>query len=66
MEVKYVVAWAVVGTMAAAGAWDVYALYALTAADTVSAAVRQWAEELPVVPLLVGIILGHLFFPLPR
>lgn len=52
--------------LAVIGAYDCYALWWLPAGNTVSYYLRDWSEQLLVLPLLVGILLGHLFFPLPR
>lgn len=33
-------------------------------AATVSAVIQDWARQWPVLPLLIGLLLGHLFWPL--
>lgn len=42
--------------------WDTYAAYFLDGRHTVSQYIQGWAERWPIFPLLVGIILGHLFW----
>jgi len=48
------------------GLWDVYALWYLPPGSTVSYYLRNWSRELPALPMFVGLVLGHLFFPLPN
>jgi len=48
------------------GVWDVYAIWYLPAGSTVSWHLRQWSQAVPLIPFLLGIIVGHLFFPMPR
>ena len=51
------------GTIAAAGAWDVYAAFALDYHSTVSHIFQTWSIQFPILPLAVGTLLGHLFWP---
>lgn len=55
-----------VGSLAGIGAYDSYCLFADTPGITVSAVLREWSEAFPILPLLLGVVVGHLFFPLPR
>lgn len=43
-------------------AWDVYCSFWLSGSNTVSAVIREWSQRWPVLPLLVGLVLGHLFW----
>lgn len=45
------------------GLWDVAALYSGHADDSVSAVIGRWSQQFPVLPLAVGLIAGHLFWP---
>jgi hypothetical protein len=45
------------------GAWDICALYSGRADATVSSVIGRWSHEMPVLPLFVGLLLGHLFWP---
>jgi len=46
------------------GLWDVCALFFLSEEDTVSHWLQAWFRQLPVLALVVGIVLGHLAWPL--
>lgn len=43
--------------------WDVYAAFGAGNTQTVSAILYQWGREWPVLTLLVGLVIGHLFWP---
>jgi len=45
------------------GAWDIVAVARGTPADTVSRTMLDWSAIYPVLPLVIGIILGHTFWP---
>ena len=45
------------------GVYDVLALFAKGQAFTVSYVVKSWSAHFPVIPLLIGLILGHLLWP---
>ena len=45
------------------GLYDVFAALFLPPDSTVSAIVLDLAKRYPILPLLVGIVLGHLFWP---
>jgi hypothetical protein len=47
----------------AVGLWDVYATAKNQPSDTVSATLYDWATRWPILPFLLGVIVGHLFFP---
>lgn len=49
------------------GGYDVYAAFALPPGNTVSAILYGWGQSFPVFPVVLGILLGHLFWPVgPR
>jgi hypothetical protein len=43
-------------------AWDLYASFGGYPQYTVSAILTGWAEGRPILPLVLGIVLGHLFW----
>lgn len=43
--------------------WDIFAAAEPTAGDTISELVLATARRHPVLPFVVGIICGHLFWP---
>jgi hypothetical protein len=53
---------ALLASAAAVGVWDTYATYGPGQEYTVSALVTAWARQWPVLPLLLGVLLGHLFW----
>lgn len=44
------------------GAYDVWAYYTHGHTWTASYVIRSWAAEYPILPLLIGTLLGHLFW----
>lgn len=46
-----------------AGVWDIWVTASGTPEETVSAVLHQWSLAYPVLPLALGIILGHIFWP---
>jgi hypothetical protein len=44
------------------GVYDAYAIWYLSEAETVSYWIRRWSHDAPALPLLVGFVMGHLFF----
>lgn len=62
----FMLACSIIIVLGLAGLYDVYAVYFLRPQDTVSWYLRAWSTELPVLPMLIGLVLGHLLFPLPR
>lgn len=49
--------------LACAGAWDIYAAYRGQGVEPVSVVIQDWSRRWPILPLLVGVLLGHLFWP---
>lgn len=45
------------------GAWDIYCYYYRTPEETVTAVIQEWGRGFLLLVLLIGIVLGHLFFP---
>lgn len=48
------------------GIWDIYASYWIGSGNTVSYLIQSWSLQFPALPLLVGFLLGHLFWPIRR
>lgn len=46
-----------------AGVWDVIAGLLWGEQATITYVVGQWSKEVPILPILVGIVMGHLFWP---
>ena len=46
-----------------AGVWDIVAVARGTPLDTVSRTLQTWSLDYPILPLIVGILLGHIFWP---
>lgn len=46
------------------GAYDVFAAFFLTPDETVSFWLQQWFKRLPVMAVAVGIVIGHLAWPI--
>jgi len=44
-------------------AWDLLALASGRSEFTVSRLVQDWAVNNPVLPLMVGVAIGHIFWP---
>jgi len=47
----------------AIGAWDIWAIARGNYRDTVSNLIGEWGATFPIMPLIVGIVIGHLFWP---
>jgi len=47
------------------GLYDIYCIYRLDREDTVSFQLRSWNQRFPLLGVMIGILIGHLFFPLP-
>lgn len=52
--------------MALIGAYDVWAAFTLAPGHTVSELVQSWAVRFPILPFALGLLCGHLFWPLGR
>src|SRR5689334_3437157 len=47
----------------AVGVFDFVALQSGGKLITISQVIQAWSAQYPLIPLLTGIVLGHLFFP---
>lgn len=45
------------------GVWDIWAVYHDRGQDTVSNILGLWAAQLPILPFMLGLLAGHLFWP---
>lgn len=54
--------WILVAVLLTVGIYDVYAGLYYGPEYTVSQVVRDWSGKWPVLPMLVGVLLGHLFW----
>lgn len=61
-RISVVLAVAIHVVVFAATMWDFYLSYVYGPRATVSAVITSWSREWPIVPLLVGILIGHLFW----
>lgn len=43
--------------------WDIYCAYQLTWEHTVSATIQRWGMVWPILPFVLGILAGHIFWP---
>ena len=48
----------------AGGAYDVYAL--VFGRQTVSRMVNDWVSQYPIVAVVIGVLVGHFFWPLRK
>jgi len=42
--------------------WDIWVMMNNRPSDTVSAILTDWSKRFPMVPLCVGLIIGHIFW----
>jgi len=57
--------WLAVGFLTvcvAIGLYDIWAIYTPGDCPTVSHYIQRWSKESPLLPLVGGMVLGHLFF----
>jgi len=52
------------GNVLVVGVYDVYAIFHLSQEETVSYWMQSWFRQLPVLAVAVGIVIGHLAWPL--
>ena len=43
--------------------WDVYVAVNGVPGDTISELTLGWAQNHPIIPMAVGVVCGHLFWP---
>lgn len=60
---RFVVASFLLVALGIAGAWDIWAAYKGYNVEPISTVIQDWSKRWPVLPMLVGILLGHLFWP---
>ena len=60
---RYLLAIALLLIVLAVGIWDVYVTAKGQQGETVSVVIHQWSLTYPVLPLLLGLVLGHVFWP---
>ena len=58
-----IIAVSLVAILALAGIWDIIAVSSGGRIATVSSVLSQWARELPIFSVAVGVLIGHLFWP---
>lgn len=63
MQGNVAVALAMLGSFIAVAAWDIYATFRLEPGQTVSWVLQDWSRQWPVLPLFIGLLLGHLLWP---
>ena len=64
MTLQTIMSWYLFATLSIVGAYDVYAVLFLGSDSTVSYEVYSLGKRLPAMYLFVGVLLGHIFFPL--
>jgi len=64
MQPSMLIALWLLGNVLLVGVYDVYAIFHLTQEETVSFWVQRWFRELPVLAVAVGIVIGHIAWPL--
>lgn len=45
------------------GIWDIYVVATGQPTETVSNILGIWSSQFPILPLTIGVIMGHLFWP---
>lgn len=61
----WVAAWLLVNVFLI-GAFDLYALYFWDEEQTVSFWVQRWLQQMPVLGVAFGVVIGHLAWPVQR
>lgn len=60
---QHILAVLLLGNLFLAGIWDVCFLSLGRPEATVSKILQGWSLNFPILPLLIGVLLGHLFWP---
>lgn len=63
MDMRYVLALGMLMSAFIAGVWDVYMIANGKSDDTVSRTLHEWSLLYPILPLAIGILFGHIFWP---
>lgn len=61
---KAVLAVCILVTLALVAAWDIAVMATGKPEYSVSSITQSWSKENPVLPLIVGVVVGHLFWPI--
>lgn len=62
MQSQHYIALAMLVILAVVGVYDIAASGSQGRLDSVSSAVREWSARWPILPLAVGVLIGHLFW----
>ena len=63
MQANVIVALLLLLSFVVVGVWDIYANFGLPPGQTVSWVLQDWSRQWPVLPLVMGLLLGHLLWP---
>jgi hypothetical protein len=66
MNAGFIVALWILGNFLVVGAYDVYGFFFLPPDASVSYWVQKWFQDFPVLAVAIGIVLGHLAWPLHK
>jgi hypothetical protein len=61
--VKHLFAFLLLSIVILISVWDIVAVYRGRPQDEVSHILQSWAHMFPILPLVVGILIGHVFWP---
>lgn len=62
MQSGVIVAVAFLAGAVAIGIYDVFCIFSPSTCDTASHYLQLWSKANPLIPLLSGVLIGHLFF----
>lgn len=62
IKTSYKTIWVLIVFTAILLAWDIYAFNVAPADGTISKVMMNAAREHPIVPFVIGVIMGHLFW----
>lgn len=60
---RFILSLLFLGIVFAVWLFDIFAGLNERPQDTVSAVLFDWSRDFPILPLAVGVLLGHLFWP---
>lgn len=63
MSMRIILALAFIVILFAVAVWDLYCAAIDRPNETVSFALQSWGREWPVLPLAIGLVIGHVFWP---
>lgn len=52
--------------LTAIGVYDVLVSYRVIPGCTVSSVIHDWSQQFPVMPFAIGLLIGHLLWPVGR